>query len=521
LVEILTDGGLHAEAVPTTSLALEKLNTSLFHLLILDVQLEEGDTTNTEEGMHLLRNLHERKLDDPIKVIMLTAYSTPERMRQAFRAFHVIDFLSKDDFNDQAFLTIIRNIFADELKINLDLQVHWDPPHTKEQILQRLEIAAQLLQPASSLYEQVELELEDLLSRLFYDAESLLIKPLTPGYSGTGVVWVQPFYVRGSGQAVVMKFGDCSQIEEEHQNFKLYIQKFIGGGRSTNVQYVRRTPRLGGIVYSLLGVANNQLQDFGTFYRNADIAAICDVLDGLFLDTCKSWYANPGHLQPYNLTQNYHHSFALPMVNLKETFPKLLAAMPELLVQPKLRMKLLGGRRTFTNPLLAMQNRTFVRPTYVCITHGDVSQNNFLVDAEKHTWLIDFQSTGLSHFLRDVAILDSVIRLQLLKPEEVTMAERLQMEEALYNIKLFSQLEQLKSAFSTENPALAKAYATIVHLRNIMLRMPIHNTNDDLSEYYIALLYSALNTLRFSSLAPAQREHALICSSLLVDRLDL
>jgi len=47
------------------------------------------------------------------------------------------------------------------------------------------------------------------------------------------------------------------------------------------------------------------------------------------------------------------------------------------------------------------------------------------------------------------------------------------------------------------------------------------NPVDDISEYYIALLYNALNTLRFSSLSPVQREHALLCASLLADRLGL
>jgi hypothetical protein len=40
-----------------------------------------------------------------------------------------------------------------------------------------------------------------------------------------------------------------------------------------------------------------------------------------------------------------------------------------------------------------------------------------------------------------------------------------------------------------------------------------------MNEYYVALLYNALNTLNFSTLDPVQHEHAFICASLLVDRL--
>jgi hypothetical protein len=42
-----------------------------------------------------------------------------------------------------------------------------------------------------------------------------------------------------------------------------------------------------------------------------------------------------------------------------------------------------------------------------------------------------------------------------------------------------------------------------------------------MSEYDIALLYNALNTVQFSSLSQTQREHALLCASLLVDKLGL
>src|SRR6266516_2738288 len=162
-----------------------------------------------------------------------------------------------------------------------------------------------------------------------------------------------------------------------------------------------------------------------------------------------------------------------------------------------LRFRNLKGERNFTNPLLATSDLTIVRPTYVCTTHGDFNQNNLLVDRTGHVWLIDFQETSQSHILRDVAMLDSAVRFQLLASEEATLEERLHMEEALCSIDRFSQAEQLATVFSTENPS------------------------DDISEYYIALLYTAMNTLRFSSLPAGQREHAVICASLLADRLGL
>lgn len=123
--------------------------------------------------------------------------------------------------------------------------------------------------------------------------------------------------------------------------------------------------------------------------------------------------------------------------------------------------------------------------------------------------------------MRDVSELDSVVRFQLLESEEATLEERLTMEEVLCSIERFSQVEQLATRFPTENQALAKAYAIVVHLRKLAGKLITQNPNDDMSEYYIASLYHAINTLRFKDLPARQREHALLCASLLTDRLGL
>src|SRR5207302_939404 len=116
---------------------------------------------------------------------------------------------------------------------------------------------------------------------------------------------------------------------------------------------------------------------------------------------------------------------------------------------------------------------------------------------------------------------DSAVRFQLLAAEKATLRERLYIEDILCTIERFSQVEQLPTTLSTRNQTLAKAYATIVHLRTLAHRLVGQNPNNDMSEYYIALLYNALNTVQFSSLSQTQREHALLCASLLVDKLGL
>ncbi len=150
--------------------------------------------------------------------------------------------------------------------------------------------------------------------------------------------------------------------------------------------------------------------------------------------------------------------------------------------------------------------------------HGDLNQHNLFVDQAGFTWLIDFQATEPGHILRDLAMLDSVIRFQLLTAQEATLEERLRMEEVLCSASHFGQLQQMTSEFAVGNRALEKAFASVIHLRTLAAKKVMQGRNDDLNEYYIALFYNALNTLKFPTLETVQHEHALLCASLLADR---
>ncbi len=516
LVETLQHDGFHADSASTATEALQRLDETLYHLLVLDIRLVDADHTN-EDGISLLGELEKRGLSEATKVIMLSAHDTKEHMRMAFRDYKVADFLSKDKFSKQVFLESIWRAFSEEAHINQDLEVIWQEVSGPEQAVLNLEINGTRIKRNKSLRNQIALELDDLLCRLFYEAERVLVRPLTQGQSVTGVLWAQPFYTSGGGRAVIVKFGDFHKIEEEYSNFKKFVQPFIGGGRNSTVLDIRRTPHLGGIIYSLLGADNEHLEDFGSFYRQAHSSKIIDVLGRLFLDTCGAWYANVGKLEPRNLTEEYQQLFGLTPEKFEHPLSELQRSVHG---TQKLYFKSLDSDRRFKNPIVGIAGPTLVRSTYTCITHGDFNHQNLLIDTTGHTWLIDFQSTGRGHILRDVAKLDTECRLALLAAEEATLEERLRMEEALCSIDHFSQLGLLATSFSTENEALAKVYNVVVHLRGLAHKLVVQNQSDDMSEYYIALFYNAMNMLRFYG-PLVQREHALLCASILAERLGL
>jgi hypothetical protein len=175
----------------------------------------------------------------------------------------------------------------------------------------------------------------------------------------------------------------------------------------------------------------------------------------------------------------------------------------------------------FTNPIAASDGRSAFYTTYTCITHGDFNQNNIFVDNNGHSWLIDFQGTGPSHILRDFVALDTEIRCNLLRLEDATLAERLILEQTLCSANEFQQLSQLVNPFGTRHPELAKTFDVIIYLRTLAHSLIPHNQDNEMTEYYAALLYQTLNASRFRTLPTGQREHALLSASLLADKLNL
>lgn len=509
------------ETASTPKQALEQLDKALYHLVILDILFDEAQIDSIN-GIELLHIFKDRKLSETVKVIMLSYYDTKDNLRTTFRDYGVIDFLSKGEFNRKIFLESVHRAFDERININLSLDIRWQVQNGAQEAVLNLAIDGKRVSRGSEMQALLAVELEDLLCRLFYEADSILIRPITPGLSATGVLEVQPFYSTGARGKVIVKFGDTQKIEQEHSNFKKYVEHTLGGGRSTVIYDLRRTPHLAGILYSFVGVAGTRLDDFGSFYNHpaADITRIKKGLNQLFLVTCANWFENRSRLKPYNLTEDYSRMLNITPEKLEQGFSAISNSV-SVLGDQRLNFQSLSSKRTFINPLHAASGRTFWYSTYVCTTHGDFNTHNILLDDNDNTWLIDFLRTGQGHILRDVSELDSVVRFVLLAKQHATLDERLQMEEALCSIDRFTQVEQLENSFTTGNKELAKVYATVIHLRKLAGDLLRRRTHEDMDEYYVALLYNALNTLHFYDLSATQREHALLCASLIAEKLKL
>src|SRR5262249_32591423 len=160
-----------------------------------------------------------------------------------------------------------------------------------------------------------------------------------------------------------------NKIEREHDNFQRYVKRFLCGGRHTAVQYLRYSPRLGGIVYSLLGFCNEQFIDFSYFYHStSDFSEITNVLDHFFQDTFANWNDNRSSIWLRDLAAYYQSLFDFSSKSLED----ILASKLKSVVGGKtLTFSSLHTTQEFTNPLLAIAGLSFPCCTSTCITHGD------------------------------------------------------------------------------------------------------------------------------------------------------
>lgn len=511
----LADTDYRIETAATRAEAVGFYESALFHILILDIRMEEYDVAN-EEGMELLLQFEEAERSNALRIIMCSGYGDQDdRFRRAFR-YGVEDFVDKGEFSDAQLLEFVDRSFHEKLKINLGLKIHWQQGLKPEAAVRNLLVGGERIKKDTPRCELMAIELDDLLCRLFHEAESLLIEPLTPGNSGTGVVLAQPIYQAGGGRPVVVKFGDFRQIDLEYQNFRRYVLPFVGGGRSTTVLDLRRTPRLGGVVYSFMGTAEGSLGDFAAFYEANDLSTVVPILDELFRNTCAAWYANLGQLCLLDLTKHYSE-----MMNLHpERLEVCRRDLKFVHGTDKLHFKSLSEKMELPNPIPALTGQSWTLSTYECITHGDFNPHNVLVDNEGHTWLIDFQQTGPGHLLRDIIQLDCAIRLELLTPEQATLDERLALEEALLELSGFPDPGAAPPPSDRlANPAVRKAFGACHHLRAIAGSLLSNNPGATLKEFHVGSAYLALNSLRFYSLPTLSREHAILSASLLVRHL--
>ncbi|MEK7328852.1 MAG: response regulator [Chloroflexota bacterium] len=489
--------------------ALQRLDERMYHLVILDIRLAYLDESNIE-GLTILDEIDGRYGKDAIEKIMISAYGTKEQMRKAFRNHDVSDFILKDAFTPDEFLNSVRQAFVERVKTNPALDIVLEDGLTFREMMIGLSCNGRRIKKGDADLDRFAVELEDLFRRLFNDYARIVIHRVTPGQGKAGVVKVDPFSKDSHDETVIVKYGGHREIDREYTNYDDFVKGKIGA-RATSVLNLRRTLRLGGIVYSLIGVRLKDVVDFSTFYRQRTLDEIQAVLDDFFKETCANWHSDRDRIQHVRLTEEYEAMLGFGPEKLAES---LKVSFGNDLDQKTLAFPDLPGVH-FPNPVHAAYERPLARRTYLCTTHGDLNGHNLLIDADGHTWVIDFYRTGKGHILRDCIELETVVKFALL--DEGGLPERFGLEQALAAMNRFKDADSL--GYDAPDGACAKAFQVCRKLRQIARDLVL--PNDDFSEYEIGLLYYTLNIQGFHFLPEANRRHALLSAGMLCEKLGL
>lgn len=514
------------DTADTPESARERLAKGFYHVTILDIRLRHNDQDDAG-GMTILEEIYKSGLTDAMDVVMLSGHGTHLQMRDALARYQATDYILKETYDNLLFLELIRGLTHDSTTSGsrtrfhkkLALDVYWQGGlRGAQHAILGVKVNGERISEDSPLHETMSAEIDDLICRLFHNAEEVILYPLIRGMSGAGVLRAVPRFDEGIGGHRVVKFGDVHQIEAEKQNYETYVRNLATGNYATNIVTTARTPRLGGIIYSFLGGAGQQLDDFGTLFLDTpveDLDQILNTLRQIYTRTCASWFVNPD-IKARSLSEHYHSFLNID----QETLSTALDNIKDIRVTPQgIYFNGLGMATPLTNPLALAQDEGFVEISSFCTTHGDLNERNILVDNDGHTWLIDFRHTGKGHLMRDFASLEVALRFELLAVEDITLQHRYEMEQLLDKVRRYEDYTALSSTFSGAHPLLHKVFEAIIALRECAGDQVKGSPHASLREYQIALFFCTLNALRFKSLSNLQRQHVLLTACILAEQL--
>lgn len=493
---------LNLEVVSTNNYddAILLIDQEYFHLVISDVRLVDEDKDN-KQGLDILSYIDKVGLNDVITKVVITGYGTRDWARQSFKEHQVHDFIPKQGpdgkgFDENDFIQSIKTALAQKISINFDLIIEYVNGLSLDDMVYKVEKSCGNVQ-----VEMLRWELDDLLRKLFPDANQIIVSPVSGGHSRSGVVKVEPFYKeRGQAAALIVKYGKVNEIEQEAKNFQ-DIKRFTTGQRYTNLERKARTRLLGGIVYSLM----EKVRSFNDLYQVSDSNIVCSIFDDLFTRSCRKWYENRQPKHTSNLLELYwipaHNKYEELMACFKSMYPRYV---------DKPRISFPGLDRDFINPIYHhfVKDKPVYLPIHTAITHGDLHGENLLVDRDNLTWLIDFYRTGEGHIFRDFIALETTVKFQLLAEEEMSILY--EFEKAIQAPREFTErLERSNLPISEE---INKAFDAIDCLRRHAGR--VVQPSEEMQDYYAGLFYQTMNLIRYYSLLQfKQRKYYILLSA--------
>ncbi len=498
--------GYQVVVAHTVAEAHYALEHALFQLAIIDIRVGDDSSDTDTSGFTLAR-----QLPAAIPCLFHTAHDTKENIREALGSIGAEDIIAKDDADAPVrLLARVDELFRNGVGVNFDLTI--DSSIQIHRIAQQLAHANPDAEPVP---QATDLTL--VLRRLFREATTLQLTPLFAtetsaqhGWSGAMLFRVQERRPQGSPVAMVLKLGNKADIAAEAARYRA-SKPYLGGQRLAQLEGEAYSRSIGGVLYSLIGAqGTGHVRPLSDVLFTQETAVVIALLERFFGQTFGQIFADA---QPATLDLTAHYTGHLGLT-VEKLRARAQAVDPTLLTSPTIQWR--GMPCALPNPLaFAIQGDGFrslgTVATRITLCHGDLHSGNILVDEEQHFWLIDFARASLSHSLRDFAELETDIKFHLLPPQP--LADFVAFESALTAPTCW---EEEPTAILLPTP-LQQAFDIIAALRRIA-RSQLALTGD-MSDYYQALFWHALNVVRLKTPSSAHKRQALIAAALTTESL--
>ncbi len=356
---------------------------------------------------------------------------------------------------------------------------------------------------------------ERIVQNIHHECAEVHLHPLSGGFSGSLVFRDDACDRQGRREMpFVLKLDRWENIRAEIEGYEGHVKRYIQNN-ATQIIETCRSGDYGGILYTFVGIQGleSRISSLEEYYLTRPTDEVQKVFDTLFRKVLRTWYGQP-RLRDLPLYRIYSGVFNYDAV--KEWARSRYGISPdeEYLALPY------GMGRSY-NPLYFMDHVLPGRLSshwnvYEGSVHGDLNMKNVLMDDEKNMWLIDFAMTGHSHILKDIAKLECVLKFEMIP---VVSKDRLlslaSLEQGFLTSARFGDIPKIPEEIT--DPDVLKAFSVIQQLRKYADTLTL--LDEDIRQYYLALLYYTLCVPAYVSVNEYMKEFAWISSSLLCNAL--
>jgi DNA-binding response OmpR family regulator len=420
--EFLENAGYQVLKASTLEQAQQLLINARVHLAILDIRMVDDDDERDTSGLTLAKNLAYR----PVPKIILTGFPTYQAVRQALGPVvdglpAAVDFLDKQE-GPQAMIQAVERAFAQHVRLNWDLHIHWDP----RERLTFLHLV-NLLQPdlSSEILLHRAGELEDLIRQVFYDYQQIRISRLLWHDHWRFCLPVLAQLSQGVTDSRILVCGERPLLEQELVRVEELAPETVQGTRLVGTT---ETMHFGAAIYTLPDADVETVQSLRELFQKGKKRPLRTALNHLLGEVLAAWHQRGEMVEEtHDLMSLYRQRVGLGEDGLSraEVERRVEALVQATRPLSAVEVERGDGWLTFRFPneaplscpdpvaMVYTPLQEYDAPVVCKISPGQLTADNVLVDAGQRTWLTDFSRAGQAPQWWDFVCLEALIRFNL------------------------------------------------------------------------------------------------------------